>query len=107
LALLTHPPDFALLRFPWYQRLWIAPFLGKWSPSLTKVFYERQEWRYNASRDVALGRRIVKSDVQIAVICPRANAPAVGRATIAKAKLLAATDDAIQQTMTLFRGLGF
>lgn len=105
LALLTHPPEFGLLRFPWYQRLWIAPFLSKWSPPFIEVFHERQEWRYNASRDVALGRSIVNGDVQIAVICPGASAPAVGRATIARSKLLAATDDAIKRTITIFADL--
>jgi hypothetical protein len=49
---------------------------------------------------------IVKSDVQIAVICPRASTPPVGRATIAKSKLLAAADDAIQQTIAVFADLG-
>jgi predicted patatin/cPLA2 family phospholipase len=105
LVLLTRPPDFNSAGYNRVQRFCLSPLLRKWPASFIETFYRRQASRYNDTRDVAFGRKVVKEGVKIAVIAPGPDSPTLSRATIARKKLLAAKDDAFRRTLQMFEGV--
>jgi len=104
LALLTQRAEYSASAFTSFQRFCLSPVLRKWPAALVESFYARRASRYNTSRDIALGRRIVKNGVSIAVISPVGDSPRLGKATMSKRKLLAAKEDAVTRTRSVFLG---
>lgn len=105
LVLLTQPEDHRAEPFSGFERLAMLSAMGKWSSALVESVYERRKTRYNASRDIALGRTMVKAGVSIASISPSTNSPRLGKATLSKGRLAAALADSESRTREVFREL--
>jgi predicted patatin/cPLA2 family phospholipase len=105
LVLLTRPPEFRSKSYNCLQRFCLSPLFRKWPAAFVDAFYQRQATRYNETRDVAFGRTATKPDIHIAVISPAPDSPPLGRSTVSRKRLLAAKDDAVLRTRSVFREL--
>lgn len=105
LVLVTRSAEFLSTKFTRLQRLCLSPLFRKWSPDFVESFYQRQSLRYNATREIAFGRKIVKDGIKIAVIGPSKNSPPIDRSTISREKLTAAKEDAVRTAKEVFREL--
>ena len=105
LVLLTQPLSFRSVGYNRFQRYCLSPLFKKWPNKFVDSFYLRQSRRYNETRDLAMGRTVVKEGVHIAVIAPTPDSPLLSRATISRRRLLAAQEDAEHRTREIFAEL--
>jgi predicted patatin/cPLA2 family phospholipase len=105
LVLLTRPPEFLSMGYSRLQRTCLAPLFRSWTPAFVDTFYSRQHRQYNATRELAFGIRPAPPGVEIAVIGPGTDSPAVSRMTISRRRLQAAMDDTMEKTLGLFTAL--
>jgi predicted patatin/cPLA2 family phospholipase len=105
LVLLTRPAEFRSEGYTRFQRFCMSPLFRKWPAPFVESFYRRQSTQYNQTRDLAFGKIKGGPEVNIAVIGPAQDSPALGRASLSRKQLLAAKDDAISRTREAFREL--
>ena len=101
LVLLTRPYGFRLQEFDGVERIVLKVLLRRWNRRFVDAFFNIRYRRYNEARDIAFGDVSAASGVNLAVLCPTSDAPAVARTTTSRRRLTAAMEHSIGRTLQL------